>query len=474
MKRYFKILLFILLASLLALPAAAGAETAAGSGTNGILGATQTVNYIDADGNTQTHDCVVLAYDKTVWTDGQWFVANNRTKMEGRVTVKGHVNLILVDRIELFVEKGITVNQGAELTIWGQSSSYNAGELYSGRNKGDEFTCESGCAGIGGDSENAPGTIEINGGIVYARGYKDDSIDDNGGAGIGSGSFFTSNGGIITINGGVVDATGGKESAGIGGSVSGIGGNITINGGRVKSTGGVHGAGIGGGSDRKSGNITINGGKVESTGGVYGAGIGGGEMTDGGTITISGGSVEATGTVSGAGIGGGYWGKGGTITIEGGRVKATKGPQAVGIGPGAEVNSATVKLTYADGDTSMSVTSDSYGGEVTLEKGFADNGTQTGYFVAGKYTASSADRQISWLSGTTLTPEPNVNQVTLGYVENADITIENPRGMVKTGDQVVLRVVPRKDDDYLYQKYSLVYEYAPARDPGSLVHSVQR
>ena len=67
---------------------------------------------------------------------------------------------------------------------------------------------------------------------------------------------------------------------------------------------------------------------------------------------------------------------------------------------------------------------------------------------------------FSMIQGTlAISPEPNVNQVTLGYVENADITIENPRGMVKTGDQVVLRVVPRKDDDYLYQKYSLVYEY---------------
>ena len=489
MKCYIKILLFILLASLLALPAAAGAETASGSGTTGTLGATQTVNYIDADGNTHTHDnCIALEPDKTEWKDGQWLVANKKTKMEGRVTVKGHVNLILVDGMELFVEKGITVNQGAELTIWGQSSSYNAGELYSGRNKGDEFTCESECAGIGGDSENAPGTIEINSGIVYARGYMDDSIEENGGAGIGSGSYITSNGGIITINGGRVDATGGKDSAGIGGSSGGNGGNITINGGRVKSTGGVHGAGIGGGGDSKSGNITINGGTVECTGGVRGAGIGGGDRTgggtitisggtvtatggqsaagigggyrgEGGTITISGGSVEATGTVSGAGIGGGYWGKGGTITIEGGRVKATKGPDAVGIGPGFEVDEATVKLTYADGDTGMRVESDSYGGEVTLEKGFADNGTQTGYFVAGKYTESAADRQISWLSGTILTPEPNVNQVKVGDVENADITIENPRGMVKTGNQVVLRVVPRKDDDYIYQKYSLVVEY---------------
>ena len=95
MNRYLKALLFILLTSLLALPAAAGAETASGSGTIGMLGATQTVNYMEADGQTRTHDnCIVLKPDNTEWKDGQWLVVT-RTKLEmqGRVTITGHVNL---------------------------------------------------------------------------------------------------------------------------------------------------------------------------------------------------------------------------------------------------------------------------------------------------------------------------------------------------------------------------------------------
>ena len=375
MNRYLKALLFILLTSLLALPAAAGAETASGSGTIGMLGTTQTVNYMEADGQTRTHDnCIVLKPDNTEWKDGQWLVVT-RTKLEmqGRVTITGHVNLILADNAKLIVEKGITVNQGAKLTIWGQSSSSKAGELYSGTNKDYDnvFTCESECAGIGGDCGHAAGTIEINSGVVYARGYK----DDNGTSG----------------------------GAGIGGGIGGNGGTITIRGGRVDATGGNYSAGIGGGSS----------------------------------------------------------GNGGTITISGGKVKAKKGLDAVGIGPGAGAYNATVVLTYGDVYTAMWVESDSYGGEVTLKKGFASGVDQTEYFLAGTYTESSSSPEwkITRLFGKTLTPEADINQVRVGHVENAEITIENPGGVVKIGEKVALRVVPREDDDYLYQKYSLVYEY---------------
>ena len=80
-----------------------------------------------------------------------------------------------------------------------------------------------------------------------------------GGAGIGSGNYYSSCG-AITITGGIVTATGGKLVAGIGSGTSYSScGDITITGGIVTATGGDNGAGIGSGYFESScGAITIN------------------------------------------------------------------------------------------------------------------------------------------------------------------------------------------------------------------------
>jgi len=211
--------------------------------------------------------------------------------------------------------------------------------------------------------QNAAGTIEINGGTVYA--YSNLTTGGCGGAGIGG--AVGGNGGNITINNGTVTAstynnstTGYVTGAGIGSGRSGDGGTITITGGTVTAHGGTDGAGIGSGSyagfgtATSGGNILISGGTVTATGGTTvsttntnstgsgGAGIGGGATSRGGTIAITGGTVTATGgylstnNIGAAGIGGGAaGGASGDITISGGTVTATGQTNARDIGGGA-------------------------------------------------------------------------------------------------------------------------------------------
>lgn len=182
-----------------------------------------------------------------------------------------------------------------------------------------------------------------------------------------------------------------QSCAGIGGYNT-VSGNITINGGTVNATGAQNAAGIGAGAyaPYSSGVITINGGTVNAKGGHSAAGIGGGNANNNyaGRIVINGGNVTATGNTHGAGIGSGrqsYC----DVVISGGTVKAVEGSLAsAGIGG----TGSTVTLTYTD---DVSITSDSYGGTVTLEKPFTDG---TNVFEAGVVSDNST------LNNTTLTP----------------------------------------------------------------------
>ena len=86
--------------------------------------------------------------------------------------------------------------------------------------------------------------------------------------------------------------------------------------GELTATGGQYGAGIGGGSNGVGGTVNINGGTVTANGGQYGAGIGGGGGSSGGDVNINGGTVTATGSSDGgAGIGGGAFGLANSGTI---------------------------------------------------------------------------------------------------------------------------------------------------------------
>ena len=235
---------------------------------------TQSVNYIDADGQQKTVTATVVT-DETETLSAGWYVVTGEVS-RGSITCNGDVHLILAD--------------GAKLTATGDKTSKTPGVQVSG--EGNSLT-------IYGQSAQS-GQLIANGG-EYA-------------AGIGGG--YQSSGSNITINGGTVTSTGGKYAAGIGGGKEGSGSNITINGGTVTANGGILGAGIGGGDNSSGSNITINGGKVTANGGNGGAGIGGGAYASGSNITINGGMIDAKGgEYGGAGIGGGDKGSGSNIKV---------------------------------------------------------------------------------------------------------------------------------------------------------------
>ncbi len=232
------------------------------------------VNYVDENGVAQTCSeyTFIESTAKEITLSSGWYVVDGDITVSGRITVSGTVHLIITDGADasvpgdsLTASKGITVNRGNALHIYGQS--LGTGSLTTG-------TPDGYYAGIGGGYSNGGGTIVINGTNVSARG-------GNQAPGIGSGY--------------------------VGGSGVTCDGAVIINGGTVTARGGSNGAGIGAGQIYYSTNnttVTINGGTVSAIGGNQGAGIGGGYNTPGGTIHINGGTVTAQGGNSGCGIGG--------------------------------------------------------------------------------------------------------------------------------------------------------------------------
>ncbi len=245
---------------------------------------TQSVNYIDTNGQLQRVTATVITNSASI-LDAGWYVVLGNDVQTGTLTCQGGVHLILAD--------------GAKLTATGNNTSSNAA--------GIQVSGGSNYLIIYGQTNQTGQLIATGGGdIGLATGV--------GSAGIGGG--WHGSGSNITINGGIVTANGGPYAAGIGGGHSGSGSNITINGGIVTANGGQWAAGIGGGNDGGSGsNITINGGIITATGGDCAAGIGGGYEGSGSNITINGGIVTANGGKNAAGIGGGRFGSSSNIKV---------------------------------------------------------------------------------------------------------------------------------------------------------------
>lgn len=363
-----------------------------------VASANDAVYYLDGNGNLQSvTDYTVVTHNNNntlvTWTNG-WYVVNENTQINGRITVSGIVHLIILDGVLLNVTGGIEVDEGNFFFVYGQglsngvlgaTSSGNYAPAIGSTSSNDDpvnygtivingctvnAICTSGywAAAIGsGEGASGGDNIIINAGSVTAT-----ASTSSSGAGIGGGN--KSSGGNITINGGIITANGPQYyGTGIGGAVKGTGGTITINGGTVTATGGASSAGIGGSSET-SGNITINGGTVTATGGSSAAGIGGGSYKDADTITINGGTVTATGGTSGAGIGGGaahgYTAitiTGGNITANGGATNATSGVPAAGIGAGYRTSSSNAvnfgPLTLGWTNDSDSITASSISAE---------------------------------------------------------------------------------------------------------------
>ena len=278
---------------------------------------------------------------------GGWCVIVGDKTVEDRVTVPAGstVNLLLVNGATLTCGKGIGVQAGATLNIYGQTS--DEGRLIA---TGSEYN-----AGIAGDDETGHGAVNIYGGTVEATGGEY-------AAGIGTGDQTDGSCALIAIYGGIVSATGGYKGAGIGGGNESRGGSIRICGGEVTATGGDNASGIGGGDERGPSHIYIYGGNIRATGGMYGAGVGEGMSatsdSDTGEIFIYGcKKLVAIGGLLAAGVGGGFnTNTRSKIYIEGGVVSAYGGGNndgrsdcgGAGIGAGSYTGVSYVNMHGGD------------------------------------------------------------------------------------------------------------------------------
>lgn len=216
--------------------------------------AARSVPYIDGDGNSKTiFEAKEITSEHTQLTRG-WYVVYGDVTISERIEVTGedptmcYVSLILADGCTLTASKGIGVEEGASLFIYGQSEDEGTmGKLYASSSSSD--------AAIGGDvnlSSDTNGPITINGGRIEAR-------SSDSGSAIGGG--WNAPGGPVAINGGVVSAyaTGGGAAIGGGSDAYGYskGGTVEIAGGSVTAISAA-GAAIGGGSGNfDHGTLTI-------------------------------------------------------------------------------------------------------------------------------------------------------------------------------------------------------------------------
>ena len=234
------------------------------------------VSYYDENGKEQTAVCNDVITQENIesyetLTTG-WYAVEGTVTGNTRIKVEGTVNLILKDGCSFTVNRGIEVNEGNALTIWGQQKGN--GEL-----KAQDVGTY--CAGIGGGYGKSGGNITVAGGNIIVTAY-------SAGAGIGGGAY--GNGGMITIKGGEIEAEGGNAGAGIGGGGYGNGGTITITGGKIKAKGINGGAGIGGGRQGAGGTIKIQGGNIYAS--IRDGWVANGDFAIGAGMNGSGGSLS--------------------------------------------------------------------------------------------------------------------------------------------------------------------------------------
>ena len=215
-----------------------------------------TVNYIDADGQTQSVSATVLTgTESEIGSSGQttWYVVNSNISHSGKITFNGNLNIILADGYTMTTssdDEGIYGASGSTLTIYGQT--LGSGTL-------DVTSNGTSCGAINANG----GTVTINGGTVTAT------------ASSGYGICARND---VTINGGTVTAT--CKNYGISGN-----GTVTINGGTINVTSEYYGI-------FSNGTVTINGGGITTNSETYG-------IFSTGTVTINGGGITANGGLSG-------------------------------------------------------------------------------------------------------------------------------------------------------------------------------
>ena len=174
----------------------------------------------------------------TAWTAGTYAVPAGGLTYSDAITVSGDVTLVLTDGETLTLNKGISLAEGATLTIQGN-----------------------GTMNVNGSNENASSTVAGTGMLVLTSG----TLNAKGGN--GQSMIINSDGGEADFNTG---ASGGVA----------INGNVTVNGGTVTATGG------------NGGNLTITGEDdvMNDHGGNGGAAISGSVTVNTGTWTATNGS----------------------------------------------------------------------------------------------------------------------------------------------------------------------------------------
>ena len=182
----------------------------------------------------------------TAWSAGTYAVPAGGLTYSDAITVSGDVTLVLTDGETLTLNKGISIADGATLTIQG-----NGTMNVNGTNGADNNTQASGAsADSGTEAISGSGTVVLTSGTLTAIGGNGGNVSDympncKGGHGAAAISCtLTVNGGTLTATGGnggsLTSGVGFKGVAGNGGA--GVSGALTVNGGTLTATGGNRGA----------------------------------------------------------------------------------------------------------------------------------------------------------------------------------------------------------------------------------------
>ena len=188
---------------------------------------------------------ILLDNTMTAWTAGKYAVPAGGLTYSAAITVSGNVTLVLTDGETLTLNKGISLAEGATLTIEGNGTMNVNG------------TNESTASTVAGSGTLVltSGTLNAKGGNGQSLTITEDSWKWDGNTGASGGVAINGN---VTVSGGTVTATGGNggnlNTSAIGFSENNHGGNggaaisgsVTVNAGGWTATNGSNGTYIGG------------------------------------------------------------------------------------------------------------------------------------------------------------------------------------------------------------------------------------
>lgn len=226
----------------------------------------------------------------TAWSAGTFAVPTGGLTYSDAITVSGDVTLVLTDGETLTLNKGISIADGATLTVQGNGTMNVNG------------TSGSTASTVAGN-----GTLVLTSGTLNAKGGNGGSYADREATSGNKQAGGVAINGAVTVSGGTLTATGGA-----GGSIGGSNANVTA---------GAGGAAISGSVTLVSGTLTATGGNggnggdhSTGTAGAGGAAIGGDLTVNGGTPTTTNGSNGSEIGITAVTVGAGGKAVAGTVT----------------------------------------------------------------------------------------------------------------------------------------------------------------